>query len=61
MTMMMPVVAVLVVTVANGDHHLRARCRYQRREEQQGEEAKQNLFHTSSDAGAAPEVVTEKA
>jgi hypothetical protein len=46
-----------VVTVADGDHHLRTRRRYQRREEQQGEEAKQNLFHTSSDAPARTGVV----
>ncbi len=55
--MMMPVVAMLVVTVSNGNNHLRIRCGYQRREEQQGEEAKQNLLHTSSDAPAATGVV----
>ncbi len=55
--MVMPVIAVPVVRVANGDHHLRARRRNQRREEQQGEEAKQNLLHTCSDAAARTGVV----
>ena len=50
----------LVVTVSNGDNHLRTRCGYQRREEQKGKEAKQNLLHTSSDAGAALGVVMKK-
>jgi len=54
--MMMPVVAV-PVRVSNGDNHLRTRCGYQRREEQKGEEAKQYLLHTSSDAAPRTGVV----
>jgi hypothetical protein len=58
--MMVVVVMMPAMRMSNGDNHLRTRCGYQRREEQKGKEAKQNLFHTSSDAGAALGVVMKK-
>jgi hypothetical protein len=53
------VVMVVPMTMSNSDHHLRIRCGYQRREEQQSEKTERDLLHTTSDVPRALRVVIE--